>query len=307
MRVLITDPVDDKLIEILSREGYNVAYRPDIKPDELIEEVGDKNVLVVRSRTKVTKDVIDAARDLKLIARVGVGLDNIDVKYAEERGVLVINAGEATAQSVAELTIGLMVNIARRIHYGYTKMLRGEWVKKEAKGIELGGKTLGIIGVGNIGSRVGRIAHYGFGMRVLGYRRRLNLVKEPIIPTPLDKLLEESDIISIHVPLTAETRGFIDKEKIVRMKKGVLIVNTSRMEVLDLDAVIDAIERGHIGGLAADTNIKPSDDRIARLLEFPNVVLTPHIGAQTPEAQERAAVFIAEKIVKILSGRAKPG
>ncbi len=300
MKVLVTDPVDEILINILREKGYDVSYMPSISHSELLDVVQNVNILVVRSRTKVMRDVIDKAKSLKLIARVGVGLDNIDVEYARSRGIEVINAGAATAQSVAELTIGLMIGLLRKIYFGYERLRKGEWVKRKIRGLELHEKTLGIIGVGNIGSRVGKIAYYGFGMRVLGYRRRLNLVEKPIVPTDLNTLLRESDIISVHLPLTPQTRKFIDREKLDMMKNGVFIINTSRMEILDIDAILDGLRNGKIGGFAADTNLKPEHPKVSELLSHPNVLLTPHIGAQTIEAQRRAAEFIAQSIIERL-------
>lgn len=301
MRVLITDPVSDRLIEILRKAGLKVDYYPDIEHEELKKIVGEYDAIAVRSRTKVTREIISMGRKLRVIARVGVGLDNIDVKYAEERGIIVINAGEATAQTVAELAMGLIISLVRKTYHGYRRLLEGNWAKKECMGMELYGKTLGIIGAGNIGTRLGTIAHYGFNMRVLGYRRRLHMVKPPLIPTPLEKLLEESHIISINLPLTEETRGFFGYELFSKMKKGTYLVTTSRMEIIDLDALIDALSEGILAGFAADTNIKPDNPKIAKLLTFDNVLLTPHIGAQTKEAQQRAAEYIAHKIIAILS------
>ncbi len=300
MKILITDPVDKSLINVLMGAGFKVIYEPEITHDELKQRIKDIDAIIVRSRTKVRKDIIDAALKLRVIARVGVGLDNIDVEYAEKRGISVVNAGGATAQSVAELTIGLLIGLIRKIYYGYSQLQKGRWVKKEIMGYELAGKTLGIIGVGNIGYRVGWIAYHGFSMRVLGYRRNIVKIDPPIIPVGLDKLLRESDVISIHIPLNKETYGYIDEGKIKKMKEGVLIINTSRMEVLDLDAVIQALKSGKIGGLAADTNLKPEHPKISELLSLPNVFLTPHIGAQTVEAQRRAALYVANLVIDLL-------
>lgn len=297
VKVLITDEVAKVLVDILEKEGLEVIYRSDISSQELLDAVSDVEVLVVRSRTKVMRGVIDRAKKLRLIARVGVGLDNIDVKYAEQKNIEVINAGAATARSVAELTISLMISLIRKTHFGYEQLRKGLWVKKKIKGHELYGKTLGLIGVGNIGTLVGQMAYYGFGMRVLGFRRNLNKVRDPIKPTRLESLLSESDIISLHIPLNESTRGFLDDKKISLMKDGVYIVNTSRMEVIDIDSLIDALRSGKVAGFAADTNLKPEHPKIMKLLSMPNVLLTPHIGAQTYEAQERAAKYIAEQII----------
>ncbi|MCR8432827.1 MAG: 3-phosphoglycerate dehydrogenase [Crenarchaeota archaeon] len=301
VRVLITDSVSNRLIDILRSAGIGVDYYPDIDPTELRRIVGSYEALTVRSRTRVTKDIIEAGKNLRVIARVGVGLDNIDVEYATKKGITVINAGEATAESVAELTMGLILAIIRKIHHGYVKLREKSWAKNECFGMELHGKTLGIIGAGNIGTALGKIAYYGFGMRVLGYRRRLELVQPPLIPTPLDELLSNSDIISIHLPLNNETERFFGRELFSKLRRGAYVINTSRMGVIDLDALIEALESKLIGGFAADTDLKPTDDpRISKLLSFENVLLTPHIGAQTGEAQDRAAEYIARKLIELL-------
>ena len=299
-KILITDPVSEELIQILKSAGHKVDYLPDIDSSHLISIIENYDAIAVRSRTKVTRKVIDAGKKLRVIARVGVGLDNIDVKYAREKGITVINAGEATAQTVAELAMGLIIALVRKVYYGYRRLREGGWAKKECLGIELYGKTLGIIGAGNIGTRLGIIAHYGFGMRVLGYRRRLGLVKPPLIPALLDEILSESHIISIHLPLTEETKGFFGPEIFSKMRRGVYIVSTSRMEIINIDALIDALSNGIVAGFAADTNIKPDNPKISKLLSFDNVLLTPHIGAQTKEAQQRAARYIAQRIIEIL-------
>ena len=252
--------------------------------------------------SRIDKEFLSYCKNLKVIGRAGVGLDNIDVKYALERGIKVINAGGATARSVAELTIGLIIMLARKAHWGYRRLLDGTWAKKECKGFELAGKTLGIIGVGNIGHIVGEIAYYGFNMRVLGYRRNLDKIKQPIEPVALDELLMKSDIITLHIPLTEETYHFLSKEKLEKMKQGVLIINTSRIEIINLEHLLDALKSGAVGAFAADINQKPSENPLIKeLLSLPNVFATPHIGAQTKEAQRRAAEYIAERLIKLLS------
>jgi len=237
---------------------------------------------------------------------VGVGLDNIDVDTAKAKGISVINAGPATADSVAELTIGLMIALSRRILFGDESLRRGFWAKNYCMGAELRGKTLGIIGVGNIGSRVARIAN-ALGMNVLGYdkfpekaKEMLKLVGGSAKFVTMDDLLRESDIISIHVPLLPETRGMISWEEVKKMKEGVLLINTARMELFDPDPIIWGLESGKIAGLAADTNLKPDNPFVRKLLGFPNVILTPHIGAQTYEAQERAAEVVIKRIIELL-------
>ena len=296
-KILITDEVSETGLKILKESKITFDYKPGISSDELLKIIEHYDALIVRGRTKVTKDVIEKAKKLKIIARVGVGLDNIDVKEAEKRGIRIITAGAATANSVAELTIGLMIALARPIIFGDETMRRGFWAKAYCKGTELFGKTLGIIGLGNIGSRVARIAK-SMGMKVIGF----DVIKEKVYAANVEyvdfnNLLETSDVISIHVPLLDSTRGMIGRKEIEMMKRGVMIINTARMELIDLEALIWGLETGKIGGYAADSNLKPDHPLVRKLLGFPNVILTPHIGAQTKEAQEKAAEVVFNEVV----------
>lgn len=298
VKVLITDEVSKIGLDILKKNNVNYTYVPGISYEELLIEISSYDILIVRGRTKVTKEVLDRAKRLKMIARVGVGLDNIDVKEARQRGVEVINAGAATSYSVAELTIGLMIALARPILFGDESMRRGVWAKSQCVGRELMGKTLGVIGLGNIGSKVANIAK-AMGLRVIGFDVIRKKVDEAGVEfRDFDELLRVSDIISLHVPLLESTRGMIGKDEINKMKDGVLIINTARMELIDLDALIEGLEKGKIGGYAADSNLKPTDIRVKKLLGFPNVILTPHIGAQTIEAQKRAAEVVFNKVIE---------
>ncbi len=298
VRVLITDEVSEIGLGILKKNNIDYTYLPGISQEELRKEIPSYDILIVRGRTKVTKEILDRASKLKLIARVGVGLDNIDVKTAVEKGIEVINAGAATSHSVAELTIALMIALVRPIIFGDESMRRGFWAKSYCIGNELYGKTLGIIGLGNIGSIVAQIAK-AIGLKVIGFDVAKEKVQRANVEfREFDDLLRESDIITLHVPLLDSTRGMIGKREIGLMKNGVLIINTARMELIDLDALIEGLEGGKIGGYAADSNIKPSDIRIKRLLGFPNVILTPHIGAQTIEAQRKAAEVVFGKVVE---------
>ncbi len=298
VRVLITDEVSKLGLEILDRNKIEYTYIPNISHEELLRVIPTYDVLIVRGRTKVTREVIEKAQRLKLIARVGVGLDNIDVKEAKRRGIEVINAGAATSQSVAELTVGLMIALARPIIFGDESMRRGIWTKSYCLGRELYGKTLGIIGLGNIGSIVASICK-AMGLNVIGFDViREKVDKANVEYREFNDLLRESDIISLHVPLLESTRGMIGRKEISEMRDSVLIINTARMELIDLDALIEGLESGKIGGYAADSNLKPNDIRVKKLMGFPNVILTPHIGAQTLEAQNRAAEVVFGKIVE---------
>lgn len=303
-KVLVCDAIDQKGIEIMQKHGLQVDYKPEITPDELIGAVKNYDILVVRSRTKVTKDVIDSNTKMKIIARVGVGLDNIDVKYAESKGMQVINAEVAAMNSVAELVIGLMLSLARGIPRADAAMKNGKWIKKELVGTELKGKYLGIVGVGKIGRRIGRIAR-GFGMNLIGYDVipiDQQFVREVgLVVTDLNTLLSSSDFVTLHVPLTDDTKHMINEQRLSLMKKNAYLINTSRGTVIDEKALYNALKDGKIAGAALDVyEVEPPTNNA--LLQLPNVVCTPHIGAQTFEAQELAANAIAEKIIQILKG-----
>lgn len=304
-KVLVCDAIDQKGIEVMKKSGLQVDYKPEINPDELIGSVKDYDILVVRSRTKVTKEVIDANAKMKIIARVGVGLDNIDVKYAESKGIQVINAEIAAMTAVAELVIGLMLSLARSIPRADAATKNGKWLKKELMGIELKGRYLGIVGVGKIGKRIARIAR-GLNMNIIGYdivpidqqfAREVGL-----IVTDLNTLLSSSDFVTLHVPLTEDTKHMINEQRLSLMKKSAYLINTSRGEVIDEQALYNALKDGKIAGAALDVfEVEPPTDSM--LVQLPNVVCTPHIGAQTYEAQELAANVIAERIIQILKGR----
>jgi D-3-phosphoglycerate dehydrogenase len=280
-----------------------VDYQPDINSGQLGIVAKDYDVLVVRSRTKITKEIIEAsAQNVKIIARVGVGLDNIDVEEAEARKIRVINSPEAAATSVSELVIGLMLSLARKIPYADNEMKKGNWVKKDLVGIELRGKYLGIVGVGSIGRNIGR----------MGKALRMNLIGHDIFPidkayikevglivTDFNTLIESADFITCHVPLTTDTRKMVNREKFSKMKSTAFLINTSRGEVIDEEALYDALSTRKIAGAALDVfEIEPPTNNM--LLKLPNVICTPHIGAQTNEAQELASIVIAEKIIQSL-------
>ncbi len=301
-RVLVCDEIDQKGLEIMKKSGLHVDYKPEIKADELESSVKDYDILVVRGRTKVTKKVVDANPKMKIIARVGVGLDNIDVKHAESRNIRVINADVAAMNAVAELVVGLLLSLARNIPIADAGTKNGRWLKKELKGIELKGRYLGIIGVGRIGRRIGRIAR-GFGMNLIGYdmvpidqqfAREVGLVT-----TDLNTLLSSADFVTLHVPLTDDTRYMINEQRLNLMKKTAYVINTSRGAVIDEHALFKALKEGKIAGAALDVfEVEPPTNDA--LIQLTNVVCTPHIGAQTSEAQELAANVIAEKIIQIL-------
>ena len=261
-------------------------------------------VVVVRSRTKITRELIQRAEKCKIIARVGVGLDNIDQDAAKEKNIRVINAVEGAMNAVAELVVGLMLSLAREIPRADREVRNGNWIKKELMGTELRGKYLGIVGLGNIGKRLGRLAK-SFNMNIIGFdvmpideefSKEVGLMK-----ADLGTLLASSDYVSLHVPLLDSTKHMINAEKIATMKNTARIINTSRGGVIDEDALYDALKNGNLGGAALDVfEIEPATSN--NLRELPNFVSTPHMGAQTKEAQSLAANVIAEKIIQILRG-----
>jgi D-3-phosphoglycerate dehydrogenase len=303
-KVLVCDSIDQRGIDSLKRAGMTVDYKPEIRANELISSIKDYHVIVVRSRTKITEEVINAATNTKIIARVGVGLDNIDVMAAEATGIRIINAAEAAMNAVSELTIGHMISLARSIPLADAETKKGNWIKKDLIGMELRGKYLGIIGVGNIGRNVGRIAK-SLRMNLIGhdvYPINKDFIKEVgLIVTDLDTLVESADFITCHVPLTQETKHMFNKSRFSKMKPTAYIVNTSRGEVIDENALYDALINGKIAGAALDVfEVEPPTNKM--LIELPNIICTPHIGSQTKEAQELASTVIAEKIIQIMRG-----
>ena len=301
-RVIICDTIDDVGISILKKAGLVVSYKPDIEIDELLASVGDCDVIVVRSRTKITKTIIDAASKVKIIARVGVGLDNIDTNYAQSRGIKVLNAAEAAMNAVSELVLGHMLSLCRNIPKANDGIKSGKWLKKELIGSELRGKYLGIIGVGNIGRNIGRIAK-SLRMNLIGYDifpinqeyvREVGLIK-----TDLKTLLENSDFVTCHVPLTTDTKHLINSETLSYMKPTAYLINTSRGEIIDEQSLFTALSEKKIAGAALD--VFESEPPInTELLQLPNIICSPHIAAQTKEAQELASTVIAEKVIQTL-------
>jgi len=302
--VLICDQVNPILNEILEKNGLKVTYEPEITPEQIEEKIGNFEVVIVRSRTKITKDMIEKANKCKIIARVGVGLDNIDQTAAKEKEIRVINAVEGAMNAVAELVIGLMLSLAREIPRADREVRNGNWIKKELMGSELKGKYLGIVGLGNIGKRLGRLAR-ALNMNLIGFdvlpideefSKEVGLMK-----ADLDTLLASSDYVSLHVPLLDSTKHMINAERMVAMKNTARIINTSRGGVIDEKALADALKTGKLGGAALDVfEVEPATSN--ELASLPNFISTPHMGAQTKEAQSLAANVIAEKIIQILRG-----
>lgn len=295
MRVLVSDPIHEDGIEKLE-EFSEVDIKTDLSHDELVETISQYDAMIVRSGTTVNEEVIDAGENLKLVVRAGVGLDNIDLGYAEEKDVKVENTPSAPTNGTAELAIGLMFSWARDISKANENLKKGKWVKSEITGMELAGKTLGVIGTGRIGTKVSEKASC-LGMSLLGFDPEKNEDFREIGGeyVDLDSLLESSDFITLHVPLTESTKHMIGEEEFEMMKESAAIVNASRGAVIDEEALISALKNDEIGGACLDVYEKdPSEGD--ELLEMSNVVLTPHIGATTIETQKGTATLSADKI-----------
>jgi len=300
--IIIADGLSEKGLEIL-RQAAQVDDRAGISAEELLQEIPGYDAMIVRSRTKVTPAVFQAAVRLKVIGRAGVGVDNIDLAAASERGVTVVNSPVATTLAVAEQALALMLALSRSIPRADAAMKSGKWIKKELKGIELNGKTLGIIGVGHIGSALAQRAS-ALGMTALGYDAILSaeeIRRNGTEPVPLSELYSRSDFISLHVPLLPETRDMIDGQALGHMKRGVRLICTARGGIIDETALLGALESGQVAGAALDVYAKEPPGLTA-LVSHPNVIATPHISAQTAEAQSRAAVDIANEILAALRG-----
>jgi len=301
VKVLVSDPIHEDGVEMLREAGFSVDLRTDITAEELLEVIGGYDAIVVRSRTKLTAEVLEKAVGLKAIARAGVGLDNIDTGYAEEKGVEVFNSPEAPCNAVAELVVGLMLCMARHITVADSTMKQGRWEKNRLTGIELGGRTLGVIGFGRIGYTVGRKAR-ALGMEVLAYDVQMDNLRRYVEEigaddVDLDTLLAESDFVTVHVPLLPQTRHMINAEQFEKMKDGVYVVNAARGGVVDEAALKSALDSGKVAGAALDVyESEPSPD--PGLVERANVVCTPHIGAGSVEAQRGNSTIVAEKLIE---------
>lgn len=286
------------------RAAGEVDVRTGLKPDELMAIIGDYQALVVRSETKVTREVIEAGRDLVVVGRAGVGVDNIDLSAATERGVIVVNAPQGNTIAAAEHTIALLMALARHVPQADASTRKGEWRRRDFIGTEIRGKVLGIVGLGKIGSEVARRA-VAMEMRVIAH--------DPFVPeeraralgvesVDFDRLIAESDFITVHPPLTAATQGMIGPEQFAEMKDGVRIINVARGGIIDEQALLGAVRSGRVGGAAIDVfSSEPPGEN--PLLGDPRIIVTPHLGASTAEAQERVALDVAEQIVDVLSGR----
>jgi len=302
-KVLLTDGLEENGKEIL-RSAVEVTDQSGISAEDLLKVVGQYDALIVRGRTKVTESVLAAAPHLKVVGRAGVGVDNIDLAAAKAHQVTVVNSPLATTVAVAELTLSLMLSLVRELPRADASMKAGKWLKKEFEGRELFGKTLGVIGFGRIGSAVAARAK-AFEMKILAYDPLVSaeeIKKRGGEPVSLDELLAAADMITMHMPLTADSRNLLNAEALAKTKAGVYIVCAARGGVIDEEALLAALNSGHVAGAALDVfaNEPPG---ATELVAHPHVIDSPHIGAQTVEAQARAANDIAEEILNALAGK----
>lgn len=299
MRILICDPIDAEGLEKLRSAGHVVDAKTGLAAEVLVKEVAGYEGLVVRSATKVTKAVVDAATSLKFVMRGGVGLDNIDAAACEARGIRVLNTPEAATLSVAEHAIAMMFAAARRIGRAHELLRQGKWDKKSLVGNEINGKTLGLVGLGRIGMEVA-IRARALGMTVIANRRNVKTQTPPGVGlVDLNDLLARADYISIHVPFTPETRNILGAAEFAKMKKGVILVNCSRGGIVDEGALVAALRSGAVAMAAVDVFDEEPPRPDHPLLRLDNVVVTPHIGASTWEGQNRVGMAVAEKLLEV--------
>jgi len=300
LKVLVADPVSDRGVTELRGIGeLDVTVKTGLKEDQLLEIIGEFSALVVRSQTKVTARVIEAAAKLKVIGRAGVGVDNVDVDAASQRGVIVMNTPGGNTISTAEHTFSLLMAMARKIPQAHASVKAGKWDRKSFEGVELYDKTLAILGMGRIGTEVARRA-MAFGMRVMAYDPYLSASRARSLQVELkehlDDVLPDADFITMHMPATPETHHMLNAERLAKTKKGVRIINCARGGLVDEAALFDALQSGHVGGAALDVYEKEPPAADFPLRDLPNVVLTPHLGASTAEAQESVGIEIAQAI-----------
>jgi (S)-sulfolactate dehydrogenase len=302
-RVLVSDSLSEQGLAILrAGAGIEVDYKPGLKEAELCEAIRGADALVIRSGSKVTARVLEGANALKVIGRAGIGVDNVDVDAASKRGVVVMNTPTGNAVTTAEHAIALLFSLARLIPQASASMRAGKWEKKKFEGRELAGKTLAVLGLGNIGRIVADRAK-GLQMQVIGFDPVLSAERAAALGVellPLDEIWSRADAITVHTPLTAETKGIINDAVVPKLKKGVLLINAARGGIYDLDAVLRGLESGHIGGVALDVfDVEPPPGDLP-IFKHERCIATPHLGASTTEAQDRVALEIAEQVVAFL-------
>jgi D-3-phosphoglycerate dehydrogenase len=295
MKILICDGLDSSAVKAMEQDGHEVLLKKGITPDELKQLIADAEVVVVRSATKITAPVLEHARKLKLIVRAGVGLDNVDAVAAQAKGITVHNTPAATSISVAEHAFGLMLALARHIPQGDKTMKEGKWERKALEGTELYKKTIGILGFGRIGQEVAKRAK-AFHMDVVVCDTVLDseiVAALEVESGSIDDVLRKSDYISLHLPITDNTRSLINDDRIAIMKKGVRIINTARGGLIDTDALVKAVQSGHVAGAAIDVYDKEPPAKDHPFFNFPQIICVPHLGASTAEGQLRAGSEVA--------------
>lgn len=303
-KILVADPISEQGINLLEETGkIKVDVKLKLSEDEIAEIIGEYHGLIVRSGVKVTKKIMDNAANLKIIGRAGVGIDNIDVKAATEKGILVVNAPEGNTIAACELTIGAMLTLARNVHLAHNELIHGKWERKKYMGFEIRDKVLGVIGLGKIGSEVAKRAN-SFEMKVIGYdpfvteeqakRMGIKLVD-------LETIYKQADFITLHVPLTQQTKYMISHDQLKMMKKTAIIINVARGGIINEEALYEALSKAEVGGAALDVfEQEPMTD--SPLFTLPSVLVTPHLGASTIEAQENVAIDVAQDIKRVFNG-----
>ena len=308
MKILITDAVDAKCLEVFKAEGFDVRYSPGLSKDRIIEEIKDIDALIVRSQTEVSVEIFDAASKLKVVGRAGAGVDNVDVDAATRRGIIVLNTPGGNTISTAEHTMSMMLALCRNIPQAHRSVMEGKWDRKSFIGIELCGKTLGIIGLGRVGREVA-LRCIAFEMKLLAYdplQTPESAAKVGVELVDLTEIFRRSDIITIHCPLTNETKGLINKKVLSLCKRGMLIINCARGGILDEQALVAALNDGFVSGAALDVFEHEPPDNLSTL-NHPHIITTPHLGASTEEAQEKVAIQIAHQVADVLMGRGITG
>ncbi len=306
-RILVTEKIADGGLQQLRNAGHVVDVRLGLSPDELVEVVPGAAALIIRSATQVTRPVVEAGTDLVVVGRAGIGLDNVDVEAATERGVMVVNAPQSNILTTAEHTMAMLLAQARNIPQAHAALVSGRWERSKWEGVELSDKTLGVVGLGRIGKLVAQRAH-AFGMKLVAYDPFVDAERARQIGVEmmsLDRLVEVSDFVTLHVTKTPETVGLIGKDLLARAKPGIRLVNVSRGGIIDEEALAEAIRIGHVAGAALDVfTSEPATD--SPLFDLPQVVVTPHLGASTREAQDKAGDTIAEQVGLALAGEFVP-
>ncbi len=305
-RILIVDDIHPNFIDIVQGAGFLVDYQPDISYEEVLSLISDYEVLVLRSKFKVNSELIDLAKKLKAIARAGAGIDNIDIEYAQKRNIQLISANEGNCDAVAEHMLGMLLSLLNNLCTSNTEIREGKWLREENRGFELGGKTIALIGYGNNGQAMARKLS-GFGVKILAYDKyRVNYSDDFAKEATMVEIFENADVLSLHIPLTLETKEMINSQFISQFKKPFYLLNGSRGQIVNIESLLQALDQKHISGAALD--VLPiekfpalnSVDWFKKLKLYPNVILSPHIAGWTFESYHKIAKVLAEKLLKLI-------